>query len=131
MLIEGKTEGSRKGFEEAALEHLSSLYTAALRLTKNQADAEDLVQDTYLKAIKAFHKLEEGFSLRAWLFKILTRTFIDKYRKKVKEPPMVGYEEVEEFHLFNRLAESLSNAALEDPEQRLLKMVLDDDVKKA
>ena len=131
MLATAHGKGSRKAFEEAALDHLPSLYTTALRLTKNKADAEDLVQDTYVKALRAFHQLEEGSGLRAWLFQILTRTFIDRYRKKRKEPPMVGYEEVEDFHLFNRLAESLPDAALEDPEQRLLKMFLDDDVKKA
>jgi len=122
---------SRKAFEEAALEQLPSLYATGLRLTKNKADAEDLVQDTYVKALRAFHQLEEGPSVRPWLFKILTRTFIDKYRKKLKEPPMVDYEEVEDFHLFNRLAESWADAASEDPEQRLLKAFLDDDVKKA
>lgn len=131
MLATAHGKGSRKAFEEAALEELPSLYTTALRLTKNKADAEDLIQDTYVKALKAFHQLEKGLSLRAWLFKILTRTFIDQYRKKRKEPLMVGYEEVEEFYLYNRLAESLSNAASEDPEQRLLKVFLDDDVKKA
>jgi len=131
MPMEGKKKESRKAFEEAALKPLPALYSIALRLTKNKTDAEDLVQDTYVKALRAFHQLEEGFSLRAWLFKILTRTFIDKYRKKLKEPPMVGYDEVEEFYFFNRLDESLTDAVSEDPEQRLLKMFLDDDVKKA
>jgi len=131
VLATAQLKGSRKAFAEAALEQLPSLYTAALRLAKNKADAEDLIQDTYVKALGAFHQLQEGYRLRAWLFKILTRTFIDKYRKKLKEPPMVGYEEVKEFYLFNRLAGSLPDAASEDPEQRLLKAFLDDDVKNA
>ena len=128
MLATPHGRADRKAFEAAALEELPALYTTALRLTRNKADAEDLVQDTYVKALRAFHQLEEGSRLRAWLYQILTRTFIDKYRKKLKEPSMVGYEEVEEFYLFNRLAESLLDAAPENPEQRLLKIFLDDDV---
>jgi RNA polymerase sigma-70 factor (ECF subfamily) len=124
-------KGGRKAFEEAALEQLPSLYNTALRLTKNKADAEDLVQDTYIKALRASRQLQKGSGLRAWLFKILTRTFIDRYRKKLKEPPTVDYEKVEEFYLFNRLAESWPHVASEDPEERLLKVFLDDDVKKA
>ena len=125
----GRTD--RKAFERAALERLPSLYTTALRLTKNKADAEDLVQDAYVKALRALDQLKDISRLRAWLFKILSRTFIDKYRKKRKEPPMVGYEEIEDFYLYNRLAESLPSAAAENPEQRLLKVYLDDDVQAA
>lgn len=123
--------GDRKALEEAALMELPSLYSTALRLTKDKADAEDLVQDAYVKALRALDQLKEGSGLRGWLFKILTRTFIDKYRKKLKEPPMVGYQEIEDFYLFNRLAESLLGAASENPEQRLLKLYLDDDVQAA
>lgn len=121
----------RKAFERAALEQLPSLYTTALRLTKDKADAEDLVQDTYVKALRALDQLKEGSGLRGWMFKILSRTFIDKYRKKLKEPGMVNYEDVEDFYLFNRLAESLPSAASGNPEQRLLEVCLDDDVKAA
>ncbi len=131
MVVTTHRRTDRKAFETAALEQLPSLYTTALRLTKNKADAEDLVQDTYVKALRAHDQLKEGAGLRGWLFKILTRTFIDKYRKKLKEPPMVGYEEIEDFYLYNRLAESLPSAALENPEQRLLKVYLDDDVRAA
>src|SRR3954449_13305278 len=76
-------------FEELTLEHLDPLYSAALRLTKNERDAEDLVQDTFLRAYRFFDKFERGTNIKAWLFKILTNTFINRYRRKVKERTVV------------------------------------------
>ena len=76
-------------FADLAMEHMSSLYTAALRMTRNAADAEDLVQETYLKAFRAFGSFEEGTNLRAWLYRILTNTFINSYRSKKRRPEQV------------------------------------------
>src|SRR6267142_4543046 len=85
MLDFKHTERTRRDFEHLSLEHLDALYSAGLRLTKNERDAEDLVQDTFLRAFRFFDKFERGTNFRAWLFKILTNTFINKYRRQVKE----------------------------------------------
>jgi RNA polymerase sigma-70 factor (ECF subfamily) len=76
---------SSSTFQQNSLEHIDSLYSTALRLCANEKDAEDLVQDTYLKALRFRDKFQEGTNLKAWLFKILTNTFINKYRRKVRE----------------------------------------------
>ena len=76
-------------FEELTLQHLDPMFSAALRLTKNERDAEDLVQDAYLRAYRFFDKFERGTNIKAWLFKILTNTFINRYRRRVKERSVV------------------------------------------
>jgi RNA polymerase sigma-70 factor, ECF subfamily len=89
------SEEARKKFEQIAFEHMNSLYSTALRMTRNTMEAEDLVQDTYLRAYRFFDKFEEGTNFKAWVFKILTNTFINKYRKKVRTPQSVQLEKVE------------------------------------
>lgn len=84
----------RKAFEALAFEHMDSLYSTALRMTKNQLDAEDLVQDVYVRAFRFFHKFKEGSNFKAWIFKILTNTFINQYRKKTKQPMRVEFDKV-------------------------------------
>lgn len=93
-LIELSEEKKAK-FEEVAFEFMDSLYSTALRMTRNTTEAEDLVQDTYLRAYRFFDKFEEGTNFKAWIFKILTNTFINKYRKKVRTPQQVQLEKVE------------------------------------
>ena len=89
---------NKKGrFEKEALMHIDSLYNLSLYLTKNSDDAKDLVQETYYKAYKFFHQFQEGTSIKAWLFKILKNTFINFYRKRVREPEIIDYEKVESF----------------------------------
>jgi len=73
-------------FERDALPFLDQLYAAALRMTRNPADAEDLVQETFLKAYAAFHQFEEGTNLKAWLYRILTNTYINSYRRRQRQP---------------------------------------------
>src|SRR6202165_2321811 len=80
---------TRRDFETLSLKHLDALYSAGLRLTRNERDAEDLVQDTFLRAFRFFDKFERGTNMKAWLFKILTNTFINKYRRRVKERSIV------------------------------------------
>lgn len=89
------TDEQKKRFEEIAFEFMDSLYSTALRMTRNTAEAEDLVQDTYLRAYRFFGKFEEGTNFKAWIFKILTNTFINKYRKKIRTPQQVHLDKVE------------------------------------
>ena len=87
---ESRAERSAR-FERDALGFLDQMYSAALRMTRNPADAEDLVQETYAKAYASFHQFREGTNLKAWLYRILTNTFINSYRKKQREPQRSGY----------------------------------------
>jgi len=82
-------------FIDLAFEFMDALYSTALRLTRNQLDAEDLVQDTYMRAYRFYDKFEKGTNFKAWIFKILTNTFINRYRKKAREPQRVEFEKVE------------------------------------
>jgi RNA polymerase sigma-70 factor (ECF subfamily) len=90
-------------FTAQTMEHMPSLYTAALRMTRNPADAEDLVQDTYLKAYRAFDSFQEGTNLKAWLYRILTNTFINTYRAKKRRPEESDIDDVEQLYLYRRL----------------------------
>lgn len=90
-------------FEAAALEHIDSLFNFGMRMTGNREAAEDLVQETYLKVHRFSHTFKEGSNLKAWLFKILRNTFINTFRKKIKEPKSIHYDEVEDFYLFNKI----------------------------
>src|SRR5262252_7268364 len=77
-------------FEQEVLPYLDQLYSAALRMTRNPADAEDLVQETFAKAYASFHQFQQGTNLKAWLFRILTNTFLNTYRKRQREPQRSG-----------------------------------------
>jgi RNA polymerase sigma-70 factor (ECF subfamily) len=86
-------------FEEQALPFIDQLYAAGLRMTKNPADAQDLVQETFAKAFAAFRQFEQGTNLKAWLYRILTNTFINSYRKKQREPYQSAIDELEDWQL--------------------------------
>jgi RNA polymerase sigma-70 factor (ECF subfamily) len=103
----------RASFEQEALPLLPGLYRAALRLTRNPADAEDLVQEAYLRAYRGFHQFEPGTNLKAWLYRILTNQFINTYRKKQREPQTVPDEDVEDWYLYNRLAREAPDSSAE------------------
>ncbi|NIA31687.1 MAG: sigma-70 family RNA polymerase sigma factor [Actinobacteria bacterium] len=92
-ILSGKEQKNQ--FEEIAFIYMDSLYSTALRLTRNTEEAEDLVQDTYLRAYRFFDKFQLGTNFKAWIFKILTNTFINKYRKMVRTPQQVQLEKVE------------------------------------
>src|SRR5688500_15388550 len=87
-------------FSDQAMEFMPSLYTAALRMTRNPADAEDLVQETYLKAFRAWHTFQQGTNLKAWLYRILTNTFINAYRARKRRPDESELDEVEDLYLY-------------------------------
>ena len=90
-------------FADQAMEFMPALYTAALRMTRNAAEAEDLVQETYLKAYRAFGSFQQGTNLKAWLYKILTNTFINAYRSRRRRPEQTEIEDVEDLYLYRRL----------------------------
>ena len=97
------SEIKKKEFGSAALEHIDSLFNFGMRMTGNREAAEDLVQETYLKVHRFSHTFKDGSNLKAWLFKILRNTFINTFRKKIKEPKSIHYDEVEDFYLFNKI----------------------------
>lgn len=109
--------------------HIDSVYNVALRMTRNKSDAEDLVQETYLKAFRFFAKFQAGTNCKAWLLKILTNLFNNKYRQRIKEPPQVSYDEIEEDFLYSRLLKETLEPN-ENPEQILFSQIVEDDVKK-
>lgn len=125
---ESTTERSAR-FERDALEFLDQMYSAALRMTRNPADAEDLVQETYAKAYASFHQFREGTNLKAWLYRILTNTFINSYRKKQREPQRSAAEEIEDWQLAR--AESHMSTGLRSAESQALDHLPDSDVKEA
>lgn len=116
-------------FERDALAFLDQMYSAALRMTRNPADAEDLVQETYAKAYGSFHQFREGTNLKAWLYRILTNTFINSYRKKQREPQRSAAEEIEDWQLAR--AESHMSTGLRSAESQALDHLPDSDVKEA
>ena len=116
-------------FEQEVLPYLDQLYSAALRMTRNPADAEDLVQETFAKAYASFHQFQAGTNLKAWLFRILTNTFINTYRKRQREPQRAGNEEIEDWQLAR--AASHSSAGLKSAEAEALERLPDSDVKEA
>ena len=119
----------RSEFEALTLEHMDALYGAALRLTRSPKDAEDLVQDTYLKAFRFFDSFEKGTNIKAWLFKIQTNTFINKYRRKVKEREVA--EAPAEDIVLDRFVSAEQVRALQDPEGDFFGQLLSDEVVEA
>src|SRR6266508_2356446 len=116
-------------FEQEVLPFLDQLYSAALRMTRNPADAEDLVQETFAKAYASFHQFQQGTNLKAWLFRILTNTFINTYRKRQREPQRSGAEEVEDWQLAR--AASHTSGGLKSAEAEALERLPDSDIKEA
>jgi RNA polymerase sigma-70 factor (ECF subfamily) len=126
-----KTEAGRSEFrgrfEAEALPVLESMYGAAVRLTRNQAEAEDLLQETALKAFQAYHQFEPGTNLKAWLYRILTNAYISGYRKTKREPVRVSADGVDDFSLYDQIA----GAGGASPEQEVLDRLPDEEVKAA
>ena len=107
------------------------LFSTALRMTRNRADAEDLVQETFVKAWRSFATFQEGTNLRAWLFRIMTNTFINKYNAQQRRPQETELDEVEELFLFRRLGAFDQSKMTQSAEDQLLELFTDDEVKKA
>jgi RNA polymerase sigma-70 factor (ECF subfamily) len=116
-------------FERDAMVHIDQLYSAALRMTRNPQDAEDLVQETYTKAFAAFHQFKPGTNLKAWLYRILTNAFINTYRKKQRQPIQDSQEQIEDWQLAR--AETHTSSGLKSAEAEALDHLPDSDVKAA
>lgn len=118
-----------KVFQETALVHQPELYAAALRYTRNEGDAQDLVQETFLKAYSNFHRFEQGTNCRAWLFTILTNTFINRFRRKKKEREILGQDDLsyvrENFHSTD------SSDFYQNPERGMVERTFSKDMKEA
>jgi RNA polymerase sigma-70 factor, ECF subfamily len=124
-----RTEERRARFERDALPFVDQLYAAGLRMTRNPADAEDLVQETFLKAFSAFHQFEEGTNLKAWLYRILTNTYINSYRRKQRQPVQAPTEEITDWQLAS--SESHTSVGLRSAETEALDRLPDSDIKEA
>src|SRR5438309_8768425 len=118
-------------FSELAMEYMGSLYSAALRMTRNPSDAEDLVQETYLKAYRAFGSFQEGTNLKAWLYRILTNTFINSYRARRRRPEQTELDDVEELYLYRRLGGLEAVSAGRSAEEEVLEHFTEAEVKEA
>ena len=128
LTAESETERTAR-FERDALPFLDQLYAAALRMTRNPADAEDLVQETFAKAFAAFHQFRPGTNLKAWLYRILTNTFINNYRRKQRQPQQNPTQQIEDWQLAS--AESHTSTGLRSAEMEALDHLPDSDVKEA
>ncbi len=124
-------ESKIKEFEAEALEHIDSLFNFGMRMTGKREAAEDLVQETYLKVHRFSHTFKEGSNLKAWLFRILRNTFINTYRKKIKEPKSVHYDEVEDFYLFNKIKTDKKEGGHEGGDVSRVYEFFEDEVKNA
>jgi RNA polymerase sigma-70 factor (ECF subfamily) len=121
----------RATFAEQAMQYAPQLYSAALRMTRNQADAEDLLQETYLRAYRGFEGFTEGTNLRAWLFRILTNTYINIYRARQRRPAETDLADVEDLYLYRRLGTLDQVLAARSAEDELFDLFTDDEVKQA
>lgn len=118
-------------FTAEAMQFAPQLFSTALRMTRNRADAEDLVQETFVKAWRSFATFQEGTNLRAWLFRIMTNTFINKYNAQQRRPQETELDEVEELFLFRRLGAFDQSKMTQSAEDQLLEFFTDDEVKNA
>jgi len=116
-------------FEDDVVPLLPQLYSAALRLTRNPADAEDLLQETLLRAFRGYGGFKAGTNLRAWLYRILTNTFINRYRRQSRQPAEVELGELEDLYLYRRLGEQ--SGATRSAEEEALERFVDEDIKAA
>lgn len=118
-------------FADEAMQYAPQLYSAAMRMTRNRADAEDLVQEAYLKGFRSFHTFNEGTNLRAWLFRILTNTYINKYRKKQRSFDESDLGDIEDLYLYKRMGTFEDASIGRSAEESLMNMLPDDEVKQA
>jgi RNA polymerase sigma-70 factor (ECF subfamily) len=128
-MLRGRPQTNRQEFEQVALPHADALYSFALKMTRSRKDAEDLVQDTFLRAYRFFHRFEPGTNCRAWLFRILKNTYINSYRKGKRTPDHVDWGQVEDY--YDSVATDDVLKRHKTPEEELLEGSLDQRVEEA
>ncbi len=126
-MTSGSMAEKQRDFTREALPHMDVLYNFALRMTNNSADADDLVQETYLKAYRFWDKYEKGTNIRAWMFRIMKNSYINRYRRESKEPETVDYDDVKNF--YNTIRGDSGDA--NDLQETIFGNLLDDDVASA
>ena len=122
---------TRDQFTSDAMQYAPQLFSTALRMTRNRLDAEDLVQETYIKGWRSFHTFQEGTNLRAWLFRIMTNTYINKYNAQKRKGTEVELDDVEELFLYKRLGSIDQSQLSSSAEDQMLELFTDDEVKNA
>ncbi|MCK5126433.1 MAG: sigma-70 family RNA polymerase sigma factor [candidate division Zixibacteria bacterium] len=127
-MADQKQKELRKRFEAEAMIHIDALMRTARRMTRNEDEAEDLVQEAMLKSYRFFEKFEQGTNCKAWLFKIMTNIFINNYRSKAKAPQSLAFDDIDDSFLFGQLAKTKN---VSDPEAEFFSKIFDDDVKNA
>ncbi len=132
-MSEGAALPVPEDFETAAISHMTALYRTALRMTRNPDDAEDLVQETYAKAFRSAASFQDGTNLRAWLFKILTNSYINTYRKKAREPKQVDVAGIEDddFYLYNQILDTGNGTQEPSAEELVFNSFVDEEVRAA
>ena len=122
---------TREDFTHDAMQHAPQLFSTAMRMTRNRSDAEDLVQETFIKAWRSFATYQQGTNLRAWLFRIMTNTYINKYNAQQRKPTETELDDVEELFLYKRLGAVDQSQLSQSAEDQMLSLFTDDEVKKA
>jgi RNA polymerase sigma-70 factor (ECF subfamily) len=122
---------TKEQFTSDAMQYAPQLFSTALRMTRNRSDAEDLVQETYIKGWRSFHTFEKGTNLRAWLFRIMTNTYINKYNAQKRKGTEVELDDVEELFLYKRLGSIDQSQLSSSAEDQMLNLFTDDEVKNA
>ena len=122
---------TRETFAEDAMQYAPQLFSTAMRMTRNRADAEDLVQESFMKAWRSFDSYEQGTNLRAWLFRIMTNTYINRYNAKQRRPEETELDEVEELFLYRRIGAFDQSKMTASAEDQMLELFTDDEVKQA
>jgi RNA polymerase sigma-70 factor (ECF subfamily) len=118
-------------FVKDAMQFAPQLFSTAMRMTRNKSDAEDLVQETFIKAWRSFHTFQSGTNLRAWLYRIMTNTFINKYNSKQRKPTETELDEVEELYLYKRLGSIDQSKLSSSAEDQMLELFTDEEIKSA
>jgi RNA polymerase sigma-70 factor (ECF subfamily) len=122
---------TKEQFTSDAMQYAPQLFSTALRMTRNRSDAEDLVQETYIKGWRSFHTFEKGTNLRAWLFRIMTNTYINKYNAQKRKSTEVELDDIEELFLYKRLGSIDQSQLSSSAEDQMLNLFTDDEVKNA
>jgi RNA polymerase sigma-70 factor (ECF subfamily) len=121
----------QENFERDTMEFAPQLYSAALRMTRNPADAEDILRETFLKAYRSHHTFQEETNLKTWLYRILTDNYINQYHQKARHPDEVDFDDLEDLYLYRRICSSETRESSRSGEEKALASIVDEDVKRS